>query len=45
MRQVKRLQLMQLKAVAQNIGMDSGTLGSSIIEQLVLDCDYSMDGV
>ena len=30
---------MQFKAPV--VGMDSGTLGCSIIEQLVLDCDYS----
>jgi hypothetical protein len=32
---------MHLKAAAQNIGLDSGTLGWSILEKLVLDCDYS----
>jgi hypothetical protein len=32
---------MHLKAAAQNIGLDSGTLGWSILEILVLDCDYS----
>ena len=36
-----KLQLMHLKAAAQNIGLDSGTLGWSILEKLVLDCDYS----
>ena len=30
---------MQFKAPV--VGMDSGTFGCSIIEQLVLDCDYS----
>ncbi|KAF8799213.1 hypothetical protein BYT27DRAFT_7149988 [Phlegmacium glaucopus] len=36
-----KLQLMHLKAAAQNIGLDSGSLGWSILEKLVLDCDYS----
>jgi len=36
-----KLQLMHLKAAAQNIGLDSGTLGWLILEKLVLDCDYS----
>ena len=36
-----KLQLMHLKAAAQNIGLDSGTLGWSILEKLVLDCDHS----
>ena len=36
-----KLQLMHLKAAAQGIGLDSGTLGWSILEKLVLDCDYS----
>jgi hypothetical protein len=36
-----KLQLMHLKAAAQNIGLDSGTLGWSILEKSVLDCDYS----
>ena len=36
-----KLQLMHLKAAAQNIGLDSGTLGWSILEKLVSDCDYS----
>ena len=40
-----KLQLMQLKAAAQNIGLDSGTLGWSILEKLVLDCDYSEEWV
>ena len=31
---------MHLKAAAQNIGLDSGTLGWSVLEKLVLDCDY-----
>lgn len=36
-----KLQLMHLKGAAQNIGLDSGTVGWSILEKLVLDCDYS----
>ncbi|KAF8159896.1 hypothetical protein B0H34DRAFT_705261 [Crassisporium funariophilum] len=36
-----KLQLMHLKAAAQNIGLDSGTLGWSILEKLVLDGDVN----
>ena len=36
-----KLQLVHMKAAAQNIGLDSGTLGWSILEKLVLDCDCS----
>ena len=35
-----KLQLVHSKAAAQNIGLDSGTFGWSILEKLVLDCDY-----
>jgi hypothetical protein len=38
-----KLQHMHLKAAAQNIGLDSGTLGWSILERLVSDCDHSED--
>ena len=36
-----KLQFMQLKAAAQNIGLDSGTVGWSILEKLVSHCDHS----
>ena len=36
-----KLQFMHLKAAAQYIGLDSGTLGWSILERLVSDCDHS----
>ncbi|KDR67748.1 hypothetical protein GALMADRAFT_258040 [Galerina marginata CBS 339.88] len=36
-----KLQLMHLKAAAQAIGLDSGTLGWSILERLVVDVEIS----
>jgi len=36
-----KLQLMHLKAAAQGLGVDSGTLGWSILEKLVVDIEIS----
>lgn len=36
-----KLQLMHLKAAAQAIGLDSGTLGWSILEKLIVDVETS----
>jgi hypothetical protein len=36
-----KLQLMHLKAAAQGLGVDSGTLGWSILEKLVVDIETS----
>ncbi len=36
-----KLQLMHLKAAAQMIGLDSGTLGWAMLEKLVLDVEVS----
>ena len=38
-----KLQLMHLKAAAQIIGLDSGTLGWTMLEKLVLDVEVSDD--
>lgn len=38
-----KLQIMHLKAAAQSIGLDSGTLGWSILEKLVLEPEVSED--
>ncbi|KAF8963394.1 hypothetical protein BDZ97DRAFT_1820620 [Flammula alnicola] len=40
-----KLQLMHLKAAAQSIGLDSGTLGWSILEKLVLDLEINEEWV
>lgn len=36
-----KLQIMNLKAAAQNVGLDTGTLGWSILEKIVLENDGS----
>lgn len=40
-----KLQVMHLKAAAQSIGLDSGTLGWSILEKLVLDPEVSEEWI
>lgn len=40
-----KLQIMHLKAAAQSIGLDSGTLGWAILEKLVLEPEVSEEWV